>query len=583
MEKTSTSFKSIFLVCAFAFCGLSLVLAQEEIVVDNGSDLYTVISDLMDEDGMLSTNVFVLQREAVYFMSQTIITNDDIILKGEEGDEAIPAMVIPRAAPDGNYVVTWFITEGIGKTFTATDVIFQMLTLTAMETGINVNVLVDAKAENQRIILDRCIVNGNGNNTIQSSGDGQYIKVTNCKFRNNRNLSDDWSGGVLYGNWSSGGWRDSLIFRNNTLVNIGNTALRCFTGETSRAIIIDHNTFFGSTRPACNTWAQSNVQVTNNMFVASHASGNPKSGGSAPDIDIWGKVVAEDFYHKGSMYYIGLLDAAAYPHVESVLGYDVSGDQESIEEQRTFVIKNNCTYWPSELIAAWDTIDEDGGAVVPTFRTDDQVEWIFEHIILNDDYDNSYGHEGSPDALTSDFDPGFDPATVKRILDPMNTWIDGFRNEEGWTPFMANIDDPGKEIQLQWPLPENLAYTNEVLKTGGTDGLPVGDLNWFPTSTSSKDGFETTDEISLSNFPNPFSNHTTITYQLMRRAPVKLTVFNMIGEAVFVLVNQFQEAGAQHVEWSGIDASGNELPAGMYIYSIEAGSSSAYSKMIINR
>ncbi len=32
-----------------------------------------------------------------------------------------------------------------------------------------------------------------------------------------------------------------------------------------------------------------------------------------------------------------------------------------------------------------------------------------------------------------------------------------------------------------WPLPENFAYTDAALMTAGTDGLPLGDLNWFPT------------------------------------------------------------------------------------------------------
>ena len=33
---------------------------------------------------------------------------------------------------------------------------------------------------------------------------------------------------------------------------------------------------------------------------------------------------------------------------------------------------------------------------------------------------------------------------------------------------------------LSWPPPFNLTYTNDTLLTAGTDGLPLGDLNWFP-------------------------------------------------------------------------------------------------------
>ena len=37
-------------------------------------------------------------------------------------------------------------------------------------------------------------------------------------------------------------------------------------------------------------------------------------------------------------------------------------------------------------------------------------------------------------------------------------------------------------IYPDWPIPVNLSYTDAALLTHGTDGLPVGDLNWFPTA-----------------------------------------------------------------------------------------------------
>ncbi|MFW5972567.1 MAG: FlgD immunoglobulin-like domain containing protein, partial [Bacteroidota bacterium] len=46
--------------------------------------------------------------------------------------------------------------------------------------------------------------------------------------------------------------------------------------------------------------------------------------------------------------------------------------------------------------------------------------------------------------------------------------------------------DPGREpgfyqaVGFVYPLPEDLSYTNETLRTAGTNGLPLGDLNWFP-------------------------------------------------------------------------------------------------------
>jgi hypothetical protein len=37
---------------------------------------------------------------------------------------------------------------------------------------------------------------------------------------------------------------------------------------------------------------------------------------------------------------------------------------------------------------------------------------------------------------------------------------------------------------VRWPLPEDFSYTDATLLTAGTDGLPLGDLNWFPAQLS---------------------------------------------------------------------------------------------------
>lgn len=40
--------------------------------------------------------------------------------------------------------------------------------------------------------------------------------------------------------------------------------------------------------------------------------------------------------------------------------------------------------------------------------------------------------------------------------------------------------DENDFVNSIWPLPEDFTYTNAALLTAGTDGLPLGDLNWFP-------------------------------------------------------------------------------------------------------
>ena len=67
------------------------------------------------------------------------------------------------------------------------------------------------------------------------------------------------------------------------------------------------------------------------------------------------------------------------------------------------------------------------------------------------------------------------------------------------------------------------------------------------------------------NFPNPFNPTTTIYYQLPREAQVRMTVYDILGREVRLLVDESKEAGYHTVEFN---ASG--LASGVYFYRIEA-------------
>jgi hypothetical protein len=68
------------------------------------------------------------------------------------------------------------------------------------------------------------------------------------------------------------------------------------------------------------------------------------------------------------------------------------------------------------------------------------------------------------------------------------------------------------------------------------------------------------------NYPNPFNPSTTIRYELPAASEVRLSVFDMLGREVSVLVNERREAGVHEVRF---DASG--LSSGVYLYKLQAG------------
>ncbi|MDP2365252.1 MAG: T9SS type A sorting domain-containing protein, partial [Ignavibacteria bacterium] len=85
------------------------------------------------------------------------------------------------------------------------------------------------------------------------------------------------------------------------------------------------------------------------------------------------------------------------------------------------------------------------------------------------------------------------------------------------------------------------------------------------------------------NYPNPFNPTTTIRFNIPEAGNVKLTLFNILGQEIRTLVNEYKESGVHT-----INLNASELNSGMYIYQltihsdkIEAGSFTQTRKMTL--
>ena len=67
------------------------------------------------------------------------------------------------------------------------------------------------------------------------------------------------------------------------------------------------------------------------------------------------------------------------------------------------------------------------------------------------------------------------------------------------------------------------------------------------------------------NAPNPFNANTLIPYRLDADGPVRLEIYNLLGQPVRTLVNQYQDAGFYKVRWDARDQRGALVSAGMYL------------------
>ena len=78
------------------------------------------------------------------------------------------------------------------------------------------------------------------------------------------------------------------------------------------------------------------------------------------------------------------------------------------------------------------------------------------------------------------------------------------------------------------------------------------------------------------NYPNPFNPTTTINFSLAEPTFVRLAIYNLLGEEVEVLKNEYMNAGSFNVSF---DAS--SLPSGMYLYKVETAQFSSVRKMML--
>ena len=76
--------------------------------------------------------------------------------------------------------------------------------------------------------------------------------------------------------------------------------------------------------------------------------------------------------------------------------------------------------------------------------------------------------------------------------------------------------------------------------------------------------------FSLENYPNPFNPTTKIDYALPVAGPVKIIIYNTLGQQVSVLINQEQEAGRYSIEWNSRNDHNQTLSSGVYILRMEA-------------
>ncbi len=137
--------------------------------------------------------------------------------------------------------------------------------------------------------------------------------------------------------------------------------------------------------------------------------------------------------------------------------------------------------------------------------------------------------------------------------------------------FPTNADIGFHQVELSvsdFENPETQVSQNFTVEV--IPGLGIGDEGYIP------------DVYSLShNFPNPFNPRTTLGYGIPEEGYVSIRIFNIHGQEVRTLLDEYNEAGYRFVEWNGQNDLGQQVPSGFYITVMESGSFREVRKMVM--
>ena len=144
--------------------------------------------------------------------------------------------------------------------------------------------------------------------------------------------------------------------------------------------------------------------------------------------------------------------------------------------------------------------------------------------------------------------------------------IGSYKLEKGEHTLVIGFREDGATL-------DKIAITNYEQLPSGFGDLALNACEF----TSNETITETPGDFTLSqNYPNPFNPQTVISYQLPLTSTVKLSVFDMAGRELAVLVDSKQSAGTHEITF---DAS--KLATGTYIYRLVTPAGTISRKMLL--
>jgi len=151
-----------------------------------------------------------------------------------------------------------------------------------------------------------------------------------------------------------------------------------------------------------------------------------------------------------------------------------------------------------------------------------------------------------------------------------------------WRP--ATPDDPGVALDTDNVLFRSYWYmTSNGWQMTGDGEYMLRCIVSTPSGIKEigNDGVRPANFELVGNYPNPFNPSTDIKFLAPEAANVKIEIYNITGQLVKTVLDEYVEAGIKAVTWDGTSNDGNKVNSGVYFSKMTAGNQTQTIKMVL--
>lgn len=150
--------------------------------------------------------------------------------------------------------------------------------------------------------------------------------------------------------------------------------------------------------------------------------------------------------------------------------------------------------------------------------------------------------------------------SIERKSEGEENFVEIAQLPKGIESFTDTTTEPSKKYYYR---------SKAISDTSYSDYTDIDSVTTGPTSV--KDKGETILHYKLfRNYPNPFNPSTNFSFEIVSPGIVTLKIYNMIGQQVTSLTNEYYPAGNFKLVWNAKDNYGNSLPSGIYLAKLQS-------------